>query len=286
MRRGLSFSICLALALFLAGCRTGAGRRGERAPDWESPESIAAAEAQKGKTAMAPNQAGRNSGEAERHAPDIEKREQFLTWAQHLASAQRPVVVIDPGHGGSDPGAHSPSGRLEKEFTLDWAQRLAPILAAKGWQVFSTRTNDTDMPLAGRVEFAEAHRADLFVSLHFNSSAEGRQQGIETYCLTPYGMKSNMNRGYDDDPSAIFPNNAFDGLNLALACKVHAAVIHSSGGNDRGVRRARFPAVLKNQNRPAILIEGGYISCPEEAEKLADGGYRQKLAEAVADALK
>jgi N-acetylmuramoyl-L-alanine amidase len=219
------------------------------------------------------------------HALDIEKTVRPLVLAEHLGAVHGPVAVIDPGHGGSDPGAHSPSGRLEKEFTLDWARRLEPMLAIKGWQVFSTRTNDADVPLTARVEFAERHHADLFVSLHFNSSPEGRQQGIETYCFTPCGMKSSMNRGYEDDPSAIYPNNAFDGLNLALGYKVHSAVIHASGSNDRGVRRARFPAVLKNQNRPAILIEGGYISCPTEAERLADPGYRQKLAEAVANAI-
>ena len=98
-----------------------------------------------------------------------------------------PVIVIDPGHGGMNSGTHSIlDGRFEKEFTLDWALRLAPLLAQEGWQVFLTRTNDVDDSLSNRVAFAEAHHADLFISLHFNSLAPDKiPAGIETYCRHP-----------------------------------------------------------------------------------------------------
>jgi N-acetylmuramoyl-L-alanine amidase len=220
------------------------------------------------------------------HGLDLEKTIDPLIneWAPP-SKTSRPVIVIDPGHGGGDPGTRAAATHsFEKDLTLDWALRLAPLLTANGWQVFLTRTNDSGLALSNRVAFADAHRADLFISLHFNSSAEGTQQGLETYCLTPAGMQSAITRG-EDDLLASFPNNAFDSQNLALAYRVHAALLHTTATHDRGVRRARFPAVLRNQNRPAILVEGGYISNPEEAARIASPAHRQKLAEAIMRAI-
>ena len=83
--------------------------------------------------------------------------------------------MIDPGHGGSNVGTHSVlDGRFEKEFTLDWAKRLAPLLETNGWKVFLTRTSDVTVSNSDRVVFAEAHHADLFISLHFNSTSDAR----------------------------------------------------------------------------------------------------------------
>jgi N-acetylmuramoyl-L-alanine amidase len=197
------------------------------------------------------------------------------------------VVVIDPGHGGVNPGTRSVvDGRNEKEFTLDWAKRLAPLLAQQGWQVFLTRTNDVDVSLPDRVTVAEKYRADLFLSLHFNSAGEGREQaGLESYCLTPAGLPSSLTRGYDDDLRQVFPNNAHDADNLRYAVRVQRSLLQVNGNNDRGVRRARFLGVLRGQQRPAVLIEGGYLSNPQEARRIADPQYRQKMAEAVAKAL-
>jgi len=197
------------------------------------------------------------------------------------------IIVIDPGHGGEDSGAKSVLGnRYEKEFTLDWARRLASVLSAKGWQVYLTRANDSELPLSNRVAVAEQRKADLFVSLHFNSAAPDNQQaGLETYCLTPTGMPSSLTRGFEDDATLTFPNNSFDGQNLQLACATHRALLRVNGNHDRGVRRARFPGVLRGQQRPAILIEGGYLSNPREARLISEPGYRQKLAQAVADGI-
>jgi N-acetylmuramoyl-L-alanine amidase len=83
----------------------------------------------------------------------------------------------------------------------------------------------------------------------------------------------------------VFPNNAFDAQNLELALRVHRALLATNKHQDRGVRRARFPGVLRGQRCPAILIEGGYLSNPDEARHIEDGDYRQKLAEAIANAL-
>jgi N-acetylmuramoyl-L-alanine amidase len=197
------------------------------------------------------------------------------------------TIVIDPGHGGEDSGTRSVlDQRLEKEFTLDWARRLGSLLATNGWQVFLTRNRDMDLSLSNRVAFAGARQADLFLSLHFNSAAPDRlQAGLETYCLTPTGMPSTVTRGYGDDPAQAFPNNAFDAQNLQVAMRVHGALLQVNGRRDRGVRRARYLGVLRGQNRPAILVEGGYLSNPQEARRIADPAYRQKLAEAVARSL-
>jgi N-acetylmuramoyl-L-alanine amidase len=82
-----------------------------------------------------------------------------------------------------------------------------------------------------------------------------------------------------------FPNNAFDAQNLQLALRLHRTLLAVNGNLDRGIRRARFLGVLRGQQRPAILIEGGYLSNPKEASMIARPAYRQKLAEAIAVAL-
>ena len=222
------------------------------------------------------------------HGLDLQKTLEPLLCAPPLTFGTNRVIVIDPGHGGFKPGALSVlDNRPEKQFTLDWAQRLKPLLEASGWTVFLTRTNDADIALSNRVNVAEAHRADLFISLHFNSSApEHKQSGLEIYCLTPTGMPSTLTRNYSDLWLQHFPNNNFDQANLQVAVRLQAALLRGTGEEDRGVRRARFMDVLHGHSHPAILIEGGYLSNPREARRIEDPAFRQKLAEAVAAALR
>ncbi len=204
-----------------------------------------------------------------------------------IHSRSNHTLVIDAGHGGTDTGTKSVfNGRFEKEYTLDLALRLQQLLANSGWNVWLTRTGDYNLPLPSRVAFAEQHNADFFLSLHFNSSFPDREQsGLETYCLTPTGMPSNLTRGFKDDAQLTFPNNRFDTENLQYAVELHRAILNVNGHADRGVRRARFLGVLQGQNRPAVLVEGGYLSNPHEARQIDDPAYRQKLAEALARAL-
>ena len=194
------------------------------------------------------------------------------------------TIVIDPGHGGRQPGTRSILGnQFEKDLTLDWAIRLRGLLESRGWKVTLTRTNDIDLTLAERVDIAEATGAEVFVSLHFNSSFPSQQAaGLETYCLTPHGMASHVVREYADEVGRLFPNNAHDAANLRLAVEIHRDVIASTGSEDRGVRHARFMDVLRWQNRPAILVEGGYLSNPDEARRIQAPEFRQRLAEGVA----
>lgn len=197
------------------------------------------------------------------------------------------VIVLDPGHGGRNTGARNiVTGTFEKDYTLDLAQRLKPLLEARGWKVYLTRTNDVDVSLAERVSFAEEKCADLFLSIHFNSAYPSqRESGIETYCLTPAKMPSNLVREFEDNPDNVYPNNTYDAQNLAYAIQIHRALVQLGTSRDRGVRRARFLSVLRGQNRPAVLIECGYLSNPAEARRIADPAYRQTMAEAIARAL-
>jgi N-acetylmuramoyl-L-alanine amidase len=218
---------------------------------------------------------------------DAEKSFEPVLSPQFRLGNYHPTVVLDPGHGGMDAGTKSSLyNRFEKDYTLDWARRLASLLVAQGWKVVLTRTNDSQMALTNRVVAAETIKADLFVSLHFNSSfPRTDQSGVETYCLTPTGMPSSVKRDFEDNTRLVLANNAFDRENLQLALLLHRSVLESTRASDRGVRRARFMGVLKSQNRPAILIEGGYLSNPEEAGQIASPAYRQRLAMGVAKGL-
>ena len=226
------------------------------------------------------------NGELLVHILDAEKNLLPLARLSTLPHETNPIVVIDPGHGGENTGARSVrDDRFEKDLALDWALRLRPLLERRGWTVYLTRTNDVDLVLPDRVALAAERNASLFLSLHFNSAARRDQSGLETYCLTPAGLSSTLTRDYEDDLALVFPNNTFDSQNLRYALRLHSALVEATGGVDRGVRRARFMGVLRTQNRPAVLLEGGYLSNPREAQLIGQPEYRQKLAEAVARAL-
>ena len=99
-------------------------------------------------------------------------------------------------------------------------------------------------------------------------------------------MASHLVREYPDEIGRVFPNNTHDAANLRLAVEIHHDVIAASGSEDRGVRHARFMDVLRWQNRPAVLVEGGYLSNPEEARRIQTPEFRQRLAEGVAAAFR
>lgn len=219
------------------------------------------------------------------HTLDADKNLAPLLQVNRPVQRGRGVIVIDPGHGGIEVGTKSVLGnQFEKTYTLDWAMRLKPLLEARGWKVVLTRTSDRTVELTERVLIAEQHQADIFLSLHLNAAAGGAA-GLETYCLTPAGMASTLTRNYPDPANVVLPGNSQDFQSLHLAMRVHRSLLQNVGMADRGVQRARFMAVLKTQQRPAILIEAGYLSDRNEAKNLATEAYRQKLALAVAKAL-
>lgn len=220
------------------------------------------------------------------HRLDIGKNLNALLEAPQNYSTNR-VIVIDPGHGGRDKGARNVfNGSSEKDFTLDWALRLRAILVTNGWKVWLTRSNDVYLTLAERIMFADLHNPDLFLSLHFNSSLRDREvTGLETFCVTPTGLPSTETRGNVDNINLAFPNNQFDIENMQLAWRLHHAILKINGETDRGLRHARFLTVLREQHRPAVLVEGGFLSNPAEARRIADPDYREQLAQSAAVAL-
>lgn len=220
------------------------------------------------------------------HALDAQRTLLPLAEVPPRPAPGRRVVVLDPGHGGADGGTHGARGQLEKHYTLDWALRTERWLTNAGWKVVLTRRGDIELSLAQRIAVADRARADLFISLHFNSAFPQTQpSGIETYCLTPTGMPSTLARGYADDERAHFPNNAFDESNMAWAFRIHQALVAQTHQQDDGVKRARFMGVLRYQNRPAVLVEGGFLSNARDAASIHSAAHRENLARALAESL-
>jgi N-acetylmuramoyl-L-alanine amidase len=223
------------------------------------------------------------------HSLDVLKNFYPLSVGAFTIPKTTRILVLDPGHGGSDPGSLGPTKIYEKELTLDWARRIEKLLAGTSWKVVLTRTQDRELSLLERVSIADAENADLFISLHFNSLANTGgardESGIETFCLTPAGSPSNITRGFEDDPRRVYPNNEFDSENILLATRLQESLVKTSGRKDRGVRRARFMTVIREQKRPAVLVEGGFLSSATEANLILDPAYRQQMAVAVCNAL-
>lgn len=199
----------------------------------------------------------------------------------------RPVkhVVIDPGHGGRDPG-NMEGKRQEKQYTLLLARELGEILSRSGYKVSYTRTSDSTLDLPDRPAIARRRGADLLISLHFNS-ADGpggsAVKGAETFCMTPARTSSTNARG-EGSGAGAYPGNRFDPKNMVLAYQIQRAITAQSGAEDRGVKRARF-WVLRDATMPAVLIEAGFMTNPADARHIYDGPTRRQFAQAIADGI-
>ena len=193
-------------------------------------------------------------------------------------------ICLDPGHGGKDPG-NRVGPYQEKKYTLLLAQEVRQQLTRAGLNVALTRSSDTFVDFPMRPEMAKRKNADLFVSLHFNSAESSRTvvRGAEVYCLTPVGASSTNARGEGGD-AGWCPGNRYNDKNLLLAFEVQKALTKSLTVEDRGVRRARF-AVLRDATMPAVLIEAGFMSHPDEGKRIFDTGYRRQVARAIVDGL-
>jgi len=196
------------------------------------------------------------------------------------------TICLDPGHGGKDPGNRE-GAQFEKRYTLLLAQELSAQLRNAGFKVFLTRISDRFVDLPERVEIARRRKADLFVSLHFNS-ADGPGgtgvKGSEVYCLTPPRTSSTNARG-EGAQAGICPGNRFDSKNILLAHRIQRALLQRLGSEDRGVRRARF-AVLRGAEMPAVLIEGGFMTHPTESRKIYDPAHRRQMATAIVEGIR
>jgi N-acetylmuramoyl-L-alanine amidase len=193
------------------------------------------------------------------------------------------LIVIDAGHGGKDTGTRNERlGLDEKALALDVARRLAALLEKEGYRVLMTRTDDTFIPLGERAEFANRAKADLFISIHFNSvHGSPAVRGAETFILTPQYQRSTSAQKSDEGDRVEQAGNVADPWNAVLGFQIQRQLLNRLGTVDRGLRRARF-AVLRLVECPAVLVEAGYLSNDEEARKIATPEYRSAIAEAIA----
>lgn len=230
-----------------------------------------------------------------------------LLWLVPVAAgaAERPArIVIDPGHGGSQEGAKGPGTLREKEVALQIALRLRARLEAAGGDVYLTRERDAQVSLTERVELTNDHGADLFISVHANSmptrKMRARTEGIETYFLSA-NASGDAARAVADRENAEAPvaraargdsTLAFILQDLVrteahtdssrLAYAIHPRLIRATRAADRGVQQAPF-FVLSGVECPAVLVEVGYISHPQEGVKLGRPEYQEKVAEAISE---
>jgi N-acetylmuramoyl-L-alanine amidase len=223
-------------------------------------------------------------GELLVHTQDLVHTIEPLLRGRPALPATNRTIVIDPGY--DDDQGDLPDGLRGTNFALDWAQRLAPLLATNGWTVFLTRTNALIVPPARRAAFADMRHPDLFLHLCFGLKGSGQpQNGLATYCLAPADMPANESQGDVAETGPPFPNNAFDAENLEYAFCLHHALNDVPDVVDRGLFRSRSIAILRGRNCPAVCVSGGSLSDPHDAALIASPLFRQQLAEAVASAL-
>ncbi len=226
--------------------------------------------------------------------------------AMTAAPERQPVVVIDPGHGGYDSGTEAGAPLLEKDLALQIALRLQGELARRGVHAILTRTGDYFVTLADRTAFANKAGADLFISIHLNSSPAAATTGIETYYLNNTTDRATMRLAAMENASGGAYGTATGGdLNyilsdmrqqykanesVALASMIEAqtaADLNASLGaqvSALGAMRGPF-YVLVGAQMPAVLVECGFLSNRDEAARLASAQYQQVLAQGIAEAV-
>ena len=202
------------------------------------------------------------------------------------------TIVIDPGHGGKDPGAVSQK-RQEKQIVLSLSKTLRDILVKKGYHVRLTRETDVFLPLRRRTQFATSQKADLFISIHTNASTARSAAGIETYYLALASDESARITAMRENAGAEYNMKELDALvgrilkesksteSRRLAELIQAQLASKKKVKNRGVKHAPF-VVLIGTKVPAVLVEVGFISNPTEGKKLTTKAYQRQLATAIA----
>ncbi len=215
------------------------------------------------------------------------------------------VIVLDPGHGGNQPGAIGPGGLKEKDVVLDIALRAKKLLQENGFIVYLTREKDVDVPLENRPLIAMEKEATVFISIHTNSAIQKGSptaKGIETYFLnSKYASDASAKDVADrENRASQFYHQETDLLNKILydlgesvnirfstefAKIVQGNIVRNTGLTNRGVKQAPF-IVLKGVNMAAVLIEVGFISNPAEEKLLKTPEFREKVAQALTRSIK
>ena len=211
--------------------------------------------------------------------------------------ASRPIVMLDPGHGGSNSGARGPV-LVEKRLTLSLAERVAGRLRAHGVDARLTRTGDQTLTLRQRVELANRAPADLLVSIHANASPSRSKRGFETYVLTARGVDVDGRALRGDVPTprpdvdpdiALILDDVERGASQWAAADLAARIQRSlrdrrGATHDRGVRQD-VHHVLLGATMPAVLVEVGFLDHPLEGKELATSPIQDALADALTDAI-
>jgi len=220
-----------------------------------------------------------------------------------IVSKEIKKIIIDPGHGGKDPGAISKTGIQEKELNLDISKRLKNILEKEGFEVIMTRNRDVFISLEERTEIASRSMAELFVSVHANSSPSKKLAGMEFFCLknleyfekNEEQRKTNHNLMFnkflmkknDKDLKKIISDMLYtrkQAESPQLAYSIGNSLTRNTKAKNLGIKQSRF-FVLRNTLIPAVLVEVGFMSNFKEEKLLKTSEYRQKIAEGIADGI-
>jgi len=201
-------------------------------------------------------------------------------------------IVLDPGHGGKDPGAIGPTGLKEKEVTLAIAKELARLLRREGLEVYLTRKDDRFIPLDRRAEIANQLKGDIFLSIHANAGFSRKAGGIETFFNSRYSYgkgaeevaaRENAAFGSTATPEEVraivwdLIQDQYRAESNELSHSIQRYLVQATNLEDRGVKSARF-YVLRGAAMPAALVEVGFISNPWEERLLKRDSFRKKVA--------
>lgn len=208
------------------------------------------------------------------------------------------VIVIDPGHGGIDPGAEGPEGSLEKDINLEIAKHLAELFKEDGFEVYLTREEDVFVPLVERTRFANEKKADVFISVHCNALRVGYGEGFEIYFLSEtatdadaaaVAMRENEALEYETyDPQRSrlqeilwsMKKNIFMNESSEICGYISNFVTKNVNIKNNGIKQANF-FVLRGADMPAILLECAYIDNPVEERLLNSKIFQYQIADAV-----
>ena len=187
------------------------------------------------------------------------------------------VIFLDPGHGGKDPGAQY-LGLKEKDLTLQVSQQLKTKLESLGYTVIMSRSTDVFVDfVTERSKMSNETNADMFISIHFNATGHGLdsgEDGIQTYMYQPTGnIPSVINKKWHDNPTRLK-------YSYKLGSYIHQSVLATTQAKDAGLLAKSF-AVLRETNKPAVLLELGYMDDSKESQKIRTKEYQQKLVDGI-----
>jgi N-acetylmuramoyl-L-alanine amidase len=252
------------------------------------------------KTIATPASSASNNDETILHEEIFPSREKGALPDRYLAKRDV-IIVIDPGHGGKDPGAVNPNGAREKDVTLAIAKRLQQLLHQEpGIRAILTRPNDTFIGLRARLNVARQHKADVFVAIHADAFKTPQAYGASVFALSPSGASSEAARWLAEkentselgdvkleDKGAALRSVLLDlsqTATISLSVQLGSHVLSQLGTmthvRHHSVEQARF-MVLKSPDIPSILVETGFISNAEEARRLADPVHQTRIATAL-----